>query len=96
MHKQLDIDPTSPSQQQGRDVLGEMECLPIHGHISLPRWLLYRAAVALPLFVLVVLPLLTVLWFFFAASWYVLVGQELKRRADIEAHRARLLAESGQ
>lgn len=98
IHKQLDIDPTSSQGDCDSDsgAGGELECLPIHGRISSPRWLLYRAAVALPLLVLVVCPVLAVLWLFFAASWYVLVGQELKRRADVEAHRARLLAESGQ
>ena len=98
MHKQLDFHPAEPSAGSPGDseLSGGIECLPIHGSLTWRRWLLYRAAVALPLLVVVVCPALAVLWLFLAASWYVLVGQEMKRRADIEARRARLLAEGNQ
>jgi len=97
MQKQLDLGgPALQSLGDSEVSGGIVECLPIQGRLSWPQWLLYRAAVALPLLVLVVCPVLAVLWFFFAASWYVLVGQEMKRRADIESRRARLLAEGNQ
>ena len=69
----------------------EFECAPIRGQVSWVRVLLYRAAVALPLLVLVVCPSLTVLWFLLAACWYISYGQELRRRERIEQRRQQLI-----
>ena len=52
-------------------------CKPIHGELPLYRTLLVRFMMALPIFVVIILPLLGLLWLIFACIFYVVYGYKL-------------------
>ena len=65
----------APSTESNKGVYSV--CKPIHGELPLYRTLLVRFMMALPIFVVIILPLLGLLWLIFACIFYVLYGYKL-------------------
>ena len=68
----------APSAESNKGVYSV--CKPIHGELPLYRILLVRFMMALPIFLVIILPLLGLLWLIFACIFYVSYGYKLGQK----------------